>query len=149
MCYESIGIPYDSAHTNKELFTALQPMSEYVWKKRFSDESGRMAGGVLLYEWLQVLQQSVEQWSKCEHKPDDHACQGAALFSSLLHPESLMDFFFVYYSAFAVRYLSLEQTRAVRYVRSLVPGTSSQSYLSTCSSSSAVVQVNFTAKVIH
>lgn len=74
-CYEALQMPYDSEHTNKQLFDVLEPMSDYVWKKRFSAESGKMAGGVLLYEWQQLLKQSEEQWRNCEKHPDE--CGGA------------------------------------------------------------------------
>lgn len=75
MCYESIGQQYTSKYTNKQLFEEFQPMSEYVWRARFSLQSGRLCGGVLLHEWLQLLQQSAEQWGSCDTNPD--ACSGA------------------------------------------------------------------------
>lgn len=74
VCYESIGAPYDSKskYTNEDLFHVLQPLSEFVWKERFAPEAGRMLGGVLLHEWLQVLQKDVEKWSDCK----EHDCAG-------------------------------------------------------------------------
>ena len=78
VCYESIDQPYDSAYTHKQLFDVLDPMSEYVWKQRFSAESGPMAGGVLLYEWLQVLNHSAKLSRQCSAQPDSAGCGGVA-----------------------------------------------------------------------
>lgn len=77
VCYETIPEPYSKTKTNNELFSALEPVSEYVWRARFSAEAGKLTGGMLLHEWLQAFQDAAEFWSHCNAKPEDLQCQGA------------------------------------------------------------------------
>lgn len=88
MCYESILHPYSAEYQNKQLFDLLEPMSEYVWKRRFSAESGPMAGGVLLNEWIQSLNETAEHWRECDAHPQSAECDGAVTPSLRFAPVS-------------------------------------------------------------
>jgi hypothetical protein len=92
-CHNAEGHPYWSEESNSALIDKLQPAAEYSWRHLYSPDeaAGRLAGGVLLHEWLQALSTSAEEAAGCtvgsEEWKDPDVCKGVRLtgiFSAVL-----------------------------------------------------------------
>jgi hypothetical protein len=66
-CHAAEGHQYWTRMRNSVLIEKLQPVAEYTWRHLFPPEAsaGRLAGGILLNEWLQAMSDAAGKVTEC------------------------------------------------------------------------------------
>jgi hypothetical protein len=74
-CHSAQNNTYSPHISNADLLKRLQPAADFAWRQRFAPSKGKLTGGILLYEWLQVLKNVAAHAAVCD--PADGNCTGA------------------------------------------------------------------------
>lgn len=58
---QNYTLPYSPLISNDELLKRLQPAAEFAWRGKYTSTKGKLTGGILLHEWVEVLKDTAKR----------------------------------------------------------------------------------------